>query len=60
MSFPDLYIDFFMAAPRGSTMYVRVMNSLYTKKNVNNKPFLCAQVCGFGSLSPITRTPKCT
>ena len=36
MSFPDLYIDFFMAAPRGSTMYVRVMNSLYTKKNVNN------------------------
>ena len=32
MSFPDLYIDFFMAAPRGSTMYVRVMSSLYTKK----------------------------
>ena len=32
MSFPDLYIDFLMAAPRGSTMYVGVMNSLYTKK----------------------------
>ena len=32
MSFPDIYIDFFMAAPRGSTMYVRVVNSLYTKK----------------------------
>ena len=34
MSFLDLYIDIFMAAPQGSTMYVRVMN---TKKNVNNK-----------------------
>ena len=28
MSFPYLYIDFLMAAPRGSTMYVRVMNSV--------------------------------
>ena len=42
MSFPDLYIDFLMAAPRGSTMYVGVMNSLYTKKNVNNK--LCPRM----------------